>query len=72
MEKNKIAIVIPVYNEEKTIISILKKVKKIGKPIIINDCSTDETKKLLLKNRDKFESNKSNIGYSRSLIKGLK
>ena len=72
MEKNKIAIVIPVFNEEKTIISILKKVKKIGVPIVINDCSTDKTKKLLVKNRYNFESNSINLGYSRTLIKGLK
>ncbi len=72
MEKNKIAIVIPVFNEEKTIISILKKVKKIGVPIVINDCSTDKTKKLLIKNLYNFESNSINLGYSRTLIKGLK
>ncbi len=72
MEKNKIAIVIPVFNEEKTINSILKKVTKIGTPIIINDCSTDKTKKLLTKSRFYFKNNSKNLGYSRTLIKGIK
>ncbi len=72
MEKNKIAIVIPAFNEEKTIISILNKVKNYGVPIVIDDGSNDKTKELIEKNKFKFQSNLKNMGYNYSLIKGIK
>jgi glycosyltransferase involved in cell wall biosynthesis len=47
---NKLSIIIPVYNEGKTVHLILDKVKKVTLPqniakeiIIVNDCSTDDT-----------------------------
>jgi glycosyltransferase involved in cell wall biosynthesis len=47
---NKLSIIIPVYNEGKTVHLILDKVKKVLLPqniakeiIIVNDCSTDDT-----------------------------
>ena len=47
----KVSIVIPVYNESQTIFKILKKINKIKKIkkeiIIINDGSTDNTKKII-------------------------
>jgi len=54
MNINKLSIIIPVYNEEKTIHLILNKIKnitltnKITKElIVVNDCSTDNTKHAL-------------------------
>ena len=72
MEKNKIAVVIPVYNEKNTIVQILKEIKKFATPIIVNDCSSDGTTYLLRKNRFKFLHNSINKGYRYSLIKGIK
>ncbi|MBL7885644.1 MAG: glycosyltransferase family 2 protein [Flavobacterium sp.] len=50
----KLSIIIPVYNEEKTIHLILDKVRKVTLPqniekeiIIVNDCSTDATTKAI-------------------------
>ena len=49
-----LSIIIPVYNEEKTILEILRKIKKNSSTnlkyevIVINDGSTDNTKKLLV------------------------
>ena len=46
-------ILLPAYNEEKNIIKIFKKIKKIKKKIspfkiiLIDDCSKDNTKKLV-------------------------
>tara|TARA_R110002012_G_scaffold319389_3_gene539833 strand:- start:42162 stop:42887 length:726 start_codon:yes stop_codon:yes gene_type:complete len=51
MTLNKLSIIIPVYNEERTIHLILDKIKSVSlinsikkEIIIINDCSTDKTK----------------------------
>ena len=53
-----ISIIIPVFNESKTIYKILKKINKIKglkkQIIIIDDGSTDETKKILKKNCSKL------------------
>ena len=63
MEKNKIIIVIPCFNEEKTILNIFKKAKKIGTVVIVNDNSKDKTKKILIKNKINFLDSKYNYGY---------
>ena len=54
MEKNKIAVVIPVYNEKNTIVQILKQIKKFATPIVVNDFSSDGTTHLLRKNGFKW------------------
>ena len=52
------SIIVPVFNEEKTIISILKELKKVNfkkfekEIIVIDDGSTDNTKNLLENNKD--------------------
>ena len=50
----KLSIIIPAYNEEKTILKILDKIIKVKlindlekEIVIINDCSKDNTKKLI-------------------------
>ena len=76
----KISIIIPVFNESKTIYKILKKineVKKIKKEvIIINDGSTDNTKKIIEKECfglfNKLISYKHNKGKGYACRKGLK
>jgi glycosyltransferase involved in cell wall biosynthesis len=80
-----LSIIIPAFNEEKTILKLLDKVlsvelKNIKKEIIIiNDCSTDKTKEIVLdfiknnKNQDiKIISNNTNKGKGYSLNKGIK
>ncbi len=71
MEKNKIAIIIPCYNESKTINSVCNKAKKFGKILIINDNSKDSTEKILKKKNFFYLNNKQNIGYEKSLLKGF-
>ena len=72
------SIIIPVFNEEKTIKILLDKVleqKKIEKEIIvIDDCSTDKTKHLIeteYKNKVKFISNYKNFGKGYCVRKGI-
>ena len=64
-------ILIPSYNEEKTLSKILEKIKKY-KIYIVNDCSIDNTKTL----KNKFSNveiinNRKNIGYEKTLFKGF-
>ncbi len=76
----KLSVILPAYNEEKTIIQILKKLRET-KPenvsyqvIVINDCSNDNTKPLLEANEHLYEiliNNSSNIGKGGSVKKAL-
>jgi len=58
LPEHNIIILIPCYNEEKTIKKVFKKTSKFGKVLIIDDGSTDSTKKILLENKIKFIRNK--------------
>lgn len=65
---NKLSIVIPAYNEEKTIHMILNKVKEVEllngiekEVIIVNDCSKDDTRGAIQKYMD--ENTDLNIQY---------
>ena len=74
-----VSIIIPVFNESKTIFEILKKIDKVKgfkkEIIIINDGSTDNTKKIIQKNcfnlYSKFISYKENRGKGYACRKGL-
>ena len=72
MPEHNIIILIPCYNEEKTVKKVFKKVSKFGKVFIINDGSTDSTQKILVKNKIKCIKNKKNLGYEKSLRIGFK
>mgnify|MGYP006266561579 CR=1 FL=1 len=73
-----LSIIVPAYNEEKTIASILDRVRtvelieKVQKEIIVvNDCSSDGTEKVLLAYRDKHPDLKiSYQRHSRNMGKG--
>ena len=76
----KISILIPVFNEEKTIIKVLTRIKetKISnlnyEIIVINDGSTDNTKKVLDENKDLYNlfiNNQRNSGKGFSIRKGI-
>ena len=75
----KVSIIIPCYNEHKTIAQIVNKIlnqTKIEKEIIIiDDCSTDGTKEILQKNInskvDKIIYNKKNFGKGFCIKKGV-
>ena len=41
--RRKIAIVVPAYNEEKTIANVINRAKKFGDIIVGDDCSKDKT-----------------------------
>lgn len=80
-----LSIIVPVYNEEKTILKILEKINSVvfeqdieKEIIIINDCSSD-TSEILIQNYIKdnhhlnirFFSNVKNMGKGASIHKGI-
>lgn len=76
--KANLSVIIPVYNEKKTILEILDKVKKqpeVLEILIIEDSSTDGTKELLQNLKDpkiRIFFNEKNLGKGTSVIQGFK
>ena len=75
-----ISIIIPVFNEKKTIIKVLERISKVIKPnviyetIVINDGSTDGTLSLLEKNSNLYNqliTYETNCGKGNAVKKGL-
>lgn len=68
-----IALVIPIYNEETTIEKAVQEaffyVKNI---LVVNDCSSDKTEKILNKLPVTLINNQKNLGYAKTLEKGIK
>ena len=77
----KLSIIIPVYNEEKTILEILEKVKKVylgevkKEIIIVDDCSKDNSWKIIKNIKDenikkiKHNVNKGKGGAIKTALK---
>lgn len=72
MERFKLVIIIPAFNEEKSISNIVKKSKKYGKVLVINDASNDRTMFLAKKNGAQVFNNNKNLGYCSSINLGIK
>ena len=77
----KISIIIPCYNEEKTLYEIYQKVNNFDnfekEIIIIDDCSKDNTQKVISKIKDenplvKTEKHENNLGKGGGIRTGLK
>ena len=68
-----LGIIIPVFNEEKKIESVIKKLKKF-EVYIVNDGSTDRTLNILKKYRKYINiiNLKKNVGYENAIIHGFK
>ena len=67
----KIVVLIPSYNEGKEIINLLQKIKEYN-TIVVDDGSTDKTHLRVKKLCTHFLRNKKNIGYQKSIERGLK
>ena len=75
-----LSIVIPVYNEEKTLLNVLNKVKKLDsicelEVIIVNDGSSDKSKKIIDDNESLYSKAihlKNNSGKGKAVIEGIK
>ena len=61
----KTLVIIPAYNEQESIVNLVKEVKKYRYDyLVINDCSTDSTEELLEKNKIKHLSLPINLGIA--------
>ncbi|MGB9678355.1 MAG: glycosyltransferase family 2 protein, partial [Candidatus Ratteibacteria bacterium] len=68
-----ILVIIPIYNEEKTIGDVLKELKKYFKYIlVIDDGSIDRSKEIVQKEKVVLISHKINKGKGESLKTGFK
>jgi len=63
-----LVILVPAYNEVKNLVKILKYKYNY---LIIDDNSNDETEKLLKRKKINYIKNSTQIGYEKSIIKGL-
>ena len=80
MKNISIGIIIPVYNEEKTLLKILKKVNELKNVcnleiIVIDDYSTDLSKEIIINNKVLYSQSiflKKNYGKGKAVIEGIK
>ena len=80
MKNPSLTLIIPVYNEEKTLLEVLKKIRILEKSceleiIIINDGSKDNSKKILDDNKKlytKIIHLEKNSGKGKAVIEGIK
>ena len=72
-KKNKdLLILIPAFNEEKTINKMIKEVKTFGKVLVIDDGSNDKTRNIALKSGAVVLRHKKNLGYNTAINSGIK
>ncbi len=67
-----LVILIPSYNELDNLKEFLLRLKKNFNIFVIDDHSSDGTHKWLIKNKISFIRNSRNLGYEKTLIKGMK
>jgi len=72
MVRNQLAIIIPAFNEESTIQSVIKSVSFIGNVIIVDDGSLDNTVTNAAEAGAFVHSHIINLGYDRALNTGFK
>lgn len=71
MERSRLGIVIPAYNEAATIASVIDGVKEIGQPIVVDDNSSDDTATLAIQAGAVVVSHEVNRGYDQALDTGF-
>ena len=72
MDRSRIGIVIPAFNESDTILSVVSAVKKYGVPIVVDDGSIDNTGDLANEAGAILVSHEFNRGYDSALESGFR
>lgn len=71
MDRSKIGLVIPAYNESATIHEVVNAASSYGQPIVVNDCSSDNTANLAEQAGAVVVNHKVNLGYDGALNSGF-
>lgn len=71
MDRCRIAIVIPAFNEAATIGSVISSVSQYGKPIVVDDGSSDETSQLASSLGASVVGHAVNRGYDQAINSGF-
>jgi glycosyltransferase involved in cell wall biosynthesis len=71
MDKHRIVVIIPAYNESATIQNVIKQVLPYGIPVVIDDRSNDKTALLALKAGAIVVKNRKKLGYDGALNSGF-
>lgn len=71
MQKYRLAIIIPAFNEEATIAKVINSVSEFGHPIVVDDSSTDDTNNIAKAMGATVVNHKYNKGYDEALNTGF-
>jgi glycosyltransferase involved in cell wall biosynthesis len=71
MDRSRLAIIIPAYNESATIARVVHAVITYGVPIVVDDGSTDQTSFLARDAGAEVVSHENNLGYDAALDSGF-
>ena len=71
MDRSRLAIIIPSFNEEATIVEVIAEVIEYGIPIVVDDGSTDQTVYLARDAGATVISHSVNLGYDAALESGF-
>jgi len=69
-DRNRVCIIIPAFNEEKTILDAITRAKNYGVVIVVDDGSKDATRLMAMKAGVDVVSHSRNLGYSAALRTG--
>lgn len=72
MDRSEVAIVIPAYNEEGTIASVVASVARFGLPVVVDDASTDRTQEAAAGAGAVVVRQSRNGGYDQALNAGFR
>ncbi|MGE4239656.1 glycosyltransferase family 2 protein [Ramlibacter sp.] len=72
MDRSRIGIVIPAWNESKTISAVVSAASRYGTPIVVDDGSTDATAELAAASGAVVVSHPANRGYDGALNSGFR
>ena len=72
MERSRIAVIIPAYNEAASIGEVVRKILPLARPVVVDDASMDETAAMASNAGAMLLRNEKNGGYDKALCLGFK
>ena len=72
MGKSRVGLIIPAYNEEKTIGNVVNGVSQYGQAIVVDDASTDKTASIASTYGAIVVKHSANLGYESAIESGFR